>query len=249
MAVGRAAVGVAIGIALTSAVKLGDHALPLKLDDGHMPLFVRWEKYLGAESMEGLTFVQVGANCGTNMVECAVGGDPVWEYATRFNWKGVTVEPVPKTFNVLTQNYAPYPNVKPLMAMVSDHDGVGKIQIHGEMSKELVAGDLAMAATGRRTRDVPVYTLTKLWQELGPVEDVKVLVVDAEGNEAKILGGAFPSPKPKLVLFEISNLEKAAFEGIDRNLKANGYKLLELLKHQDPVGLTMEPQDALYGLA
>merc|ERR1719150_2401153 len=105
-----------------------------------MPLFVRWERYLGQKGLEGLTFVQVGANCGTNMPECAVGGDPIWEYATRFNWKGVVVEPVPKTFAKLTKNYEPYTNVMPLQALVSDHSGEGKIletSHGGEMSHEI----------------------------------------------------------------------------------------------------------------
>merc|ERR1719229_1053447 len=149
-----------------------------------MPLFVRWEKYLG-RNLDGRFFVQIGANCGTNMVECAVGGDPVWEYATRFGWKGVTVEPVARTFNKLTKNYQPYPSIKPLKAMISDHSGVGEIVLKGEMSKELGTNSTAAAVGARKVQKVPVMTLPELWQ--GPFaksvgglpSEVDVLVVDA----------------------------------------------------------------------
>jgi len=217
--------------------------LPLRLEDGHVPLFVRWEKYLG-QDLSGVNFVQIGGNCGTNLPECAVGGDPIWEYATRFGWDGIVLEPVPQIFSKLSENYRPYPSVKPVQALVSNHSGVGRILDRSETSHEI-------SLTRKNGVEVPTYTLKTLWKEVfgADKKKVDVLVVDAEGNEPKILSGAFPEPKPKLVLFEISSLQPQDLAGIDANLKKEGYMLLKELKHQDKVGLTMPPQDALYGLS
>jgi len=216
--------------------------LPLRLEDGHVPLFVKWEKYLGND-LRGVNFVQIGGNCGTNLPECAVGGDPIWEYATRFDWKGIVLEPVPQIFSKLSANYLPYPSVKPVQALVSNHSGVGKISKQGETSHEI-------SLFGKKGVEVPTYTLKKLWKKVlgADKEKVDLLVVDAEGNEPKILSGAFPEPKPKLILFEIASLGQEALDGIDENLQNEGYELVKKLKHQDKVGLTMPPQDALYRL-
>jgi FkbM family methyltransferase len=216
--------------------------LPLLLEDDHVPLFVKWEKYLGKD-LKDVNFVQIGGNCGTNLPDCAVGGDPIWEYATRFNWNGIVLEPVPQIFSKLSENYQPYPSVKPVNAMVSNHSGVGRILDKAETSHEI-------SLSRKKGVEVPTYTLETLWKDVFGADQKKVdlLVVDAEGNEPKILSGAFPEPKPKLVLFEISSLQPEDLDAIDKNLKKEGYVLEKQLKHQDKVGLTMPPQDALYKL-
>jgi len=232
------------GLRHKAALKPEDNLkLPLNLEDGHVPLFVKWEKYLGKD-LRDVNFVQIGGNCGTNLPECAVGGDPIWEYATRFDWNGIVLEPVPQIFAKLTANYLPYPTVKPVQALVSNHSGVGKILDRAETSHEI-------SLSRKKGVEVPTYTLETLWKDVygADKEKVDLLVVDAEGNEPKILSGAFPEPKPKLVLFEISSLQPQDLAGIDANLKKEGYMLLKELKHQDKVGLTMPPQDALYGLS
>jgi len=218
-----------------------EQSLPLALKDGHVPLFVKWEDHLS--SMHGVNFVQIGGNCGTNLPECAVGGDPIWEYATRFGWNGVVLEPVPQTFSKLSANYLPYPSVKPVQALVSNHSGVGKILGRAETSHEI-------GLSSKKGVEVPTYTLKKLWKKVygADKEKVDLLVVDAEGNEPKILSGAIPEPKPKLILFEIASLQQEELDIIDENLQNEGYHLIKKLKHQDKVGLTMAPQDALYKL-
>merc|ERR1740121_2517596 len=208
-----------------------EQSLPLALKDGHVPLFVKWEEYL--QSMHGVNFVQIGGNCGTNLPECAVGGDPIWEYATRFGWNGIVLEPVPHIFSKLSSNYMPYPNVKPVQALVSNHSGIGKILDRAETSHEI-------SLSRSRGVEVPTYTLETLWKDVFGADKDKVdlLVVDAEGNE----------PKPRFVLFEISSLQQDDLDAIDENLKKEGYVLAKKLKHQDKIGLTMPPQDALYYL-
>jgi len=216
--------------------------LPLRLEDGHVPLFVKWEDYLG-EDLSNVNFVQVGGNCGTNLPECAVGGDPIWEYATRFAWNGIVIEPVPRIFEKLSENYKPFPSIKPVHCLVSDHSGAGKIIDHSEISHEI-------SLSRRNGVEVETFTLVDLWKKkFGSNEKkVDILVVDAEGNEPKILGGPIPEPRPRFVLFEISSLKAEELKSIDDNLHSYGYELVEQLRHQDPLGKNMPPQDALYKL-
>lgn len=235
--------------------KVRGFEVPLEIDPVHVPLFVKWEDHF--KDITDLNFVQIGANCGTNTVECARGGDPVWEYATRFNWQGVVIEPVPRIFGKLQTNYADYKGVKPMQAMISDHDGIGLIEVKGEESSEFTPttpgtfGNGGVIMAKRRTANVPVLTLPSLWkkvQEEHKLKKIHMLVVDAEGNELKILGGEIPKPLPQTILFEIAHMENSTFDNIDQNLKKHGYHLVEKLKHMDKVGLTYPPQDALYSL-
>jgi len=227
------------------------------VEAGHVPLFVKWEEYL--QDLTNVTFVQVGGNCGMNTPRCAVGGDPIWEYATMFNWSGVVLEPVPRIFEELARNYKPYPNIFPMRAMVSNHSGRGKIQydmgfLHGETSKEIRPEDTPKRGT---SVEVHTYTLQKLWEELlgqkrfsalQLAQRCDILVVDAEGNELKILSGKIPSPKPRFILFEVAHMESHVLKSIENNLAAQGYTVCAKLKHQDPFGKKMKPQDWLFGL-
>jgi len=240
----RAAVAAGALASCASGLTLSrsDTEFPLKLEKGHVPLFVKWEDHLGKD-LSKVNFVQIGGNCGTNLPKCAVGGDPVWEYATRFGWNGIVLEPVPHIFSQLKANYKPYPTIRPVQALVSNHSGTGKILDRAETSHEI--------SRDRHTGvEVPTYTLKTLWEKQFGADkaQVDILVVDAEGNEPRILGGEFPHPKPKLVLFEIANLQGDDIDAIHENLISKGYVLLEKLRHQDAIGLTMPPQDALYGL-
>ena len=59
-------------------------------------------------SMCGVTYVQVGANCGKP--GCGSKGllastDPVWTYANRYKWRGAVIEANPTTYEVLHANY------------------------------------------------------------------------------------------------------------------------------------------------
>lgn len=226
---------------------------PIKLEEGHIPLFVNWEKYFRGDVLHELYFVQLGGNCGKNTPECAGGGDPVWEYATRFDWRGVVVEPVGKTFEQLRMNYKPFPNIQPLNVLVSNFSGTTDIQVNGEMSSEIKTSE------GLAKQSVSAITVHELWQQLGPPPVVHLLVLDVEGSEPRILGTPLPEPLPHKILFEMAHLSRDELAGINNTLYSQGYKLLAKLKHQDetyqrwdhscPKGHNcVPPQDFLYAL-
>eukprot|EP00966_Prymnesium_polylepis_P037943 880196-Prymnesium_polylepis.1 len=210
------------------------------------PLFVKWEEYIGRylHDIENISFVMVGANCGRNNLRCAVGGDPVWEYATQCaGWQGVVIEPISETFEELRAAYRPYP-VLPLRVAVSDHAGVGTMLVEHELS--ILSSLGGSDATSRRTETVPLVTLADFWPGSGFV----ILAIDAEGSEPKILGSPLPRPRPRLVLFEMVSLNASQLAAIDTTLVAQGYEHVHDLHHKDDYAVRhgLPPQDRLYGI-
>ena len=221
--------------------------------DQQIPLFIRWEDYLDyipRRRLDGATFVQIGANCGKNNRACAAGGDPVWAYATMCGWRGVAIEPAPRTFRALCRNYHRWPRVTPLRGAVSDRPGTDFMKIGFSETNALVRL-LPRPATGSyRNVSVPVVTLSGLWaQRPDPTEPVDILAIDAEGAESLILAGPepLPQPRPSLILFEHFHLPAAEQSNIHLRLKAQGYSLLAELKNMDPVGRNRGPVNRLYG--
>ena len=240
---------------------------PLQFGDPpgrQVPLFIRWEDYIRKviprRRFEDVTFVQIGANCGKNTFGCAVGGDPIWSYATMCGWHGVVVEPVSYVFKKLCKNYARWPQVIPMRAAISDAPGITLMSLGaGEMNKVIMSKNHigAQVRAPRRNESVPALTLGMLWQQAlnatGPRE-IDILIVDAEGQEEAILAGpggasTFPSPPPPLILFERAHLSKRQEKRIDVALRLQGYQLLVMLRNGDPVGANRHtpPANSLYG--
>ena len=171
-------------------------------------IWARWERYVARAgvNLEDVFYVQVGANCGANVRRCAMGGDPIYEYATQCaGWRGVSIEPVLHTFGELQANYAAHPNVLTLRAAVAEQDGVGRVprlSNLGKASEKVSLGRLGdnshggqadhRSSTGddgnaSKWEAVPVLSLQQLWSHLRPPK-VDVLVVDVEGREPTSTG-------------------------------------------------------------
>jgi FkbM family methyltransferase len=236
-----------------------------------VPLFIRWEEYREyLPRWPDANFIQVGANCGKNTYGCAVGGDPIWPYATACGWRGVAVEPTSYVYLKLCKNYARWPRVQALRAAVSDEAGVGWIQLGaGEMNKLIPAssppadpGHLAGHAGSPRTskpqrakrphrnESVPLLTLERLVRQSG-LTRVDILVVDAEGAEQRILATVdLPYPRPSLILFERAHLQMSQKVAIDSRLRSQGYVWIKDVRNGDPLGSRKSTPAAnrLYGL-
>ena len=135
--------GVGTSIASNTPPAYSFHGVPIDPTDYRTsrPLFALWEDYVGTflPRLDQLTFIQLGAHCGLNAARCASGGDPIWSYATRCSWSGVSMEAVLATFYELCQNYSPYPAVHPMRGAVARRSGIAQMMlvkgVHGsEMS-------------------------------------------------------------------------------------------------------------------
>ena len=215
-----------------------------------MPLFVRWEDYVPTYLPKGLRnvyFVQVGAHCGKNTRGCAVGGDPLFDYATKCRWRGLALEPFPPIFTRLCRNYAPWPGVRPLRTAVSDFVGSATF-LTGNKETNHLANKWELQRP-RPNVTVGVVRLSDVWREVDS-PSVDVLVVDVEGAESKILSAALPHPQPSLILFEHVHLRKDERQLIDHSLTAQGYT--QLAEFGYPAGSNLahydnRPINRLYG--
>ena len=241
-----------------SCLNSTSHRLDIKRPS--LPLTVRWEEYVPKylkSITSGTTFVQIGANCGTNTLKCGLAGDPIWEYATRCGWKGVALEPFSQTFAKLCKNYEPFPRVRPLNAAVSNRSGSARLMTGlagggeanrlstnpmGRMWKARLAGGPSEA--------VRLLSMHDLWGELRWLRhrrEVDVLVVDAEGEEERILGtGPLPEPVPRLVFFEHKHLKDRQVATIERNLAKQGFERIAEIPHVARTG-ALHRGDMLYG--
>ena len=207
-----------------------------------LPLFVRWEDYVPTYLPEGLRnvyFVQVGAHCGKNTRGCAVGGDPLFDYATRCGWRGLALEPFAPVFTRLCRNYAPWPGVRPLRTAVSDFVGSATF-VTGNKETNHLAKTWELQRP-RPNVTVGVVRLADVWREVD-APSVDVLVVDVEGAEPKVLAGdALPHPQPILILFEHVHLSDDDQQQIDRSLTAQGYT--QLAEFRYPAGSNLANYD------
>ena len=84
-------------------------------------------------SMSDVFFVQIGGNCGLNVPRCAIGGDPIWEYATQcLGWAGVVLEPGEK-FEMLRSFYQARVQqaVTTIRAAASNFSGTASLVVGG----------------------------------------------------------------------------------------------------------------------
>ena len=230
-----------------------------------VPFFVRWEDYVPRFlcDLTNIFFVQLGANCGLNVPRCTGGGDPVYDYASACGWRGVVLEPVRSTFNMLRKNYAPMPGVQPLhMAAYGGTTGLEpstmQVTSHARRAKSqnnhLLPDSKGNSSRMRnrkaeKAEKTTAYSMLGLWRKLA-LTKVDLLVIDIEGAEPTVLSKALPSPLPRLVLFEHSLLRPSDINRINASLISQGYELVAELKHKDAgaVERNLPAQDMLYGL-
>ena len=205
----------------------------------------RWEelspRYIC--NMSDVFFVHVGGNCGLNVGRCAIGGDPVWEYATQCQgWRGVVVEPSAGKFKLLKAFYRARVGraVTPVHAAVSNYSGTASMPSGGSETSGLTEHQLSSRSLLPQ-QPVNVTTLNLLWQQFrrGPNQRVDFLFVDVEGSEPFVFDAPLPEPLPSVVMFEHSHLDFAQRRALHFKLVAQGYEFIKETHRP--------PQDITYG--
>lgn len=173
--------------------------------------------------LEGLTFVQVGANDGRRF-------DPIHGFVRRYGWRGVLVEPVPANFTRLKANYAGTPGLTFLRAAVDLARGRRTIYHLSEDTPPPVPEWAWGLASFERSHllgtvklqgwDVDVIAETEvpsiIWEDVWthlPAEAgaaCDVLVVDTEGYDITLLRAAdLAARRPRLIHFEHAHIPRA----------------------------------------
>jgi FkbM family methyltransferase len=182
-------------------------------------------------------FVQVGAFDG-------VSSDPLHEHVVEGGWQGVLVEPQPRYFERLVENYAGMKGLdfvnaaldrqagsRPLYQVqdeqsdpIDSHAGLASFSRDRLLNWQSRVGDRAPA--GSRIGSVPVRCVT-FEELLAETEYVDLLHLDVEGYELELLRiFDFARFAPAIVRFEHAHLMRSDWNEAVRLLAGHGYRML-----------------------
>jgi FkbM family methyltransferase len=194
-----------------------------------------------------VTCFQIGANDGKN-------NDPVYPFITKYNWKGVLVEPQKDVFeNCLKPTYAHYKNVileNVALAPVNgslpfyriaftnarwatglssfDRKNLEEHIKSGYVERKALADGIALptsTADWIQTVHVPTLTTESLLEK-NQIKQFDILCIDTEGFDFEILKLIpFERYSPEVVLFESKNLSNQDFKAAQDLLTKAGYEL------------------------
>jgi FkbM family methyltransferase len=164
-------------------------------------------------SLEGLVFLQIGANDGRRF-------DPIHDLVTKHRWRGVLVEPVPEIHRSLRETYKDREGLQFLQAAVDLEKGLRAIyRLDSEklktvpewaiglatFDKEQLVGTalkLGLSEAAIVSEKVETVTWPELWAML-PGKRCDVLVVDTEGYDVPLLSNSdLEKHRPRVVHFE-----------------------------------------------
>src|SRR5262249_45640730 len=148
-----------------------------------------------------------GANDG-------ITDDPLRPFILQYGMQGILVEPQPKVFRRLLENYAGQPNLVFENVAISHTDGTVKLYtVRDERCQDYLASfDEAVirkevaSARDIETLSVPALSLQTLMKK-HDVSRLDILQIDAEGFDGEILHMIdFSSTRPTLIRFEYHHI-------------------------------------------
>lgn len=189
---------------------------------------------LGKSRGQNVFVLQVGANDG-------VHDDPVSHFIRKHHWSALLVEPVPRIFATLTQNYANQPGIQFANVAISDRDETKPFFFIDDPHHELPAWASEVGSfihdlvtthiSGRDVRSfireiqVPCLTPASLLQQ-HQIQKVDVVVVDAQGYDDRILLQLpLSSIRPVMIIFEHCLLSDTQRQTCQTFLNQHGYQL------------------------
>ena len=207
------------------------------------PRSINLEKFLYQyiNSLDEFSFIQIGSNDGKT-------GDPIYPIIRRIpnKCKGIVVEPVKFLFNQLKETYKGFKNVIPYeFAVVSsisdsmifyrleekDDDGnlirfnqCGSFKLdHLLLLKDKVP-DIEKYIVKEEVKQITLNSLINI----SGLEKIDLLHVDAEGYDWEILRDLnFDFIKPRVIIFEHSNLDPINYMEAVKFFKFEGYFIYE----------------------
>ncbi|MEJ8572830.1 FkbM family methyltransferase [Microbaculum marinum] len=176
-------------------------------------------------------FIQVGAYDG-------ISTDPLYKYVGRCGWRGVLLEPQPRSAASLRQLYQDNDKIAVLEAALDRQRGRRILYTvatddlpdwAGGMAsfyrEHLLKHEYLLPGVGERVREVPVdcVTFDDVLERL-PGDKLDLLQIDAEGADGEIIA-LFPFDRvmPSIVHWEIKNLSRTEQESVLELLGGHGY--------------------------
>jgi FkbM family methyltransferase len=178
------------------------------------------------ERGEDFFFLQIGANDG-------VGHDPLNNLIRKYHWRGLLVEPQPKVFQRLKENYATEDKLVFVNSAIAHKDGTKTLYTVttdgfetglASFDRDLIVKQLS---TGTKLVElsVPAVNLQTLLQRYR-IQSVDLLQIDTEGYDYEIIKMCdFSKMKPSVIHYEHRHLSDQDRIACDRLLSAQGYRL------------------------
>jgi FkbM family methyltransferase len=181
---------------------------------------------------DDLFFVQIGAHDGLHY-------DPIRPFVVQHHWRGILVEPQPKVFQRLVENYRGEPQLIFENLAVGGHDGEAVLYTfrdaesmpeHASMLASFNQNALLHNTHGYRGEvaglAVPVLTIQSLLHRHG-VRHVDLLQIDTEGFDYEIIKMLGSSEiRPTLIHFESAFLHPIELAQCTDMLGGWGYRVL-----------------------
>ncbi len=193
-----------------------------------------------------IVFLQIGANDGLR-------SDPIREFVVRDAWKGLMIEPIPTSYELLVENYK-YLSGRELFflnaAVTEAHGGNIPFYTYDEekmddYTLEEKMDYLRKASFDRKHLEnfahsknknpdnlikevqIPTVNINLLADEYPILNQLNLLVIDAEGHEWVILKSLeFNRIKPDIIFYESHNLSADKDPG--KYLQENGFDLTKI---------------------
>ena len=173
-------------------------------------------------------------------------------------WKGLLVEPVPEFFQMASNFYSEYPNVKLVNRAIGEASGKLTLNISGPLttgSEKLLSRYQNISWASKfltsKSIEVPVCTLSETLEEYGVPRDFEILVVDVEGLESEVMNGLrWDVFHPKMIIIELADFHpdfenlRQTNRALARKIIANRYEIA----YKDSINTIFISQDFLTDL-
>jgi FkbM family methyltransferase len=187
-------------------------------------------------------FGQIGANDG-------ITRDPVRKYVLKYRWRGLLVEPQPKVFPLLQQNYQDEKQLVFEQAAVAEKDGVARffvadenlapernLTVFSSLNKDVLARCLARElppgasrqAAAMRGVEVKALSVQGLLDK-HRITRIDLLMTDTQGHDCPIVKQFLSSKvRPTAIHFEHLHTPEDELQTCLRLLVDNGYRCARL---------------------
>jgi FkbM family methyltransferase len=189
----------------------------------------------GGSGRDNFFFVQIGAHDGMHT-------DPIRPWVEKYHWRGLLVEPQPKIFKRLVENYKSEPQLSFENAAIASQDGQAKLYTfaedqglpdHASMLASFNREALLCNGHGYRGKieelTVPTLSVASLLRR-HKVDHIDLLQIDTEGFDFEILKMFFGQTelRPNIIQFESAFLDRSEYQACCRLLQPTGYRVLTI---------------------
>jgi FkbM family methyltransferase len=179
-----------------------------------------------------IDFIQIGANIGNTPQ------DIIWKFIREKDWKGIFVEPVTTSFNILKENYSDLDGCYFEQSAIGSKDGEITIYSRSDgFSDRQQASTIKTHFKNDFEEVVSCMTLNTLVEKYDMVgKQFELLQIDAEGmDDLIILNTDFTKVLPEKIRFEVVHIKKygRSTQTVLKYLKSFGYEIIkdEYIEH------------------